>query len=95
MKGVYLAIVRARNYTATAEHTQNETGLHTMRYYKHIHKTHDSERTINPMYFKDLYEFRNVHGHYEVYEKSNGSFVVSADTYREAVESLLEILSEQ
>lgn len=47
------------------------------------------------MYFKDLYEFRNVHGHYEVYEKDNGSFVVSGDTYREAVETLLEILSEQ
>ena len=43
----------------------------------------------------DLYDFRNVHGHYEVYEKDNDSFVVSGDTYREAVETLLEILSEQ
>lgn len=47
------------------------------------------------MYFKDLYEFRNVRGHIEVYEKDNGSFVVSGDTYREAVETLLEILSNQ
>lgn len=43
----------------------------------------------------DLYDFQNVHGHYEVYKKENGSFVVSADTYREAVISLLEILSSQ
>lgn len=43
----------------------------------------------------DLYDFRNVHGHYEVYNKRNGNFVVSADTYREAVSSLLEILSRQ
>lgn len=43
----------------------------------------------------DLYEFRNVCGHYEVYEKQNGNFVVSGDTYREAVNSLLEILSQQ
>lgn len=41
----------------------------------------------------DLYDFRNVYGHIEVYEKKNGNFVVSADTYREAVFSLLEILS--
>ena len=40
----------------------------------------------------DLYEFRNVHGHIEVYEK-NGNFVVSGDTYKEAVFSLLEILN--
>ena len=40
----------------------------------------------------DLYEFRNVHGHYEVYEKQNGSFIVSDDTYKEAVSSLLDIL---
>lgn len=43
----------------------------------------------------DLYDFQNVHGHYEVYKKENGSFVVSGDTYREAVISLLEILSSQ
>lgn len=43
----------------------------------------------------DGYDFRNVHGHYEVYKKENGSFVVSGDTYREAVSSLLEILSQQ
>ena len=41
------------------------------------------------------YNFRNVHGHIEVYEKGNGDFVVSADTYSEAVSFLLEILSEQ
>ena len=41
----------------------------------------------------DLYDFRNVYGHYEVYEKQNGNFIVSADTYKEAVLSLLEILS--
>lgn len=41
----------------------------------------------------DLYEFRNVHGHIEVYEKQNGNFIVSDDTYKEAVSSLLEILS--
>ena len=43
----------------------------------------------------DLYEFYNVYGHIEVYEKQNGNFVVSADTYKEAVSSLLEILSNQ
>lgn len=43
----------------------------------------------------DLYDFRNVHDHYEVYKKENGSFVVSGDTYREAVSFLLEILSNQ
>lgn len=43
----------------------------------------------------DLYDFRNVYGHIEVYEKQNGYFIVSADTYREAVSSLLEILSNQ
>ena len=43
----------------------------------------------------DLYEFRNVQGHIEVYEKQSGRFVVSDDTYREAVLSLLEILSTQ
>lgn len=43
----------------------------------------------------DLYEFRNVHGHYEVYEKQNGNFVVSGDTYREAVAELLIILSDK
>jgi hypothetical protein len=43
----------------------------------------------------DLYDFRNVHGHYEVYSKRNGTFIVSADTYKEAVSSLLEILSQQ
>lgn len=43
----------------------------------------------------DGYDFRNVYGHYEVYKKENGSFVVSGDTYREAVYSLLEILSNQ
>lgn len=43
----------------------------------------------------DLYDFQNVRGYYEVYKKDNGSFVVSADTYREAVSSLLEILSNQ
>ncbi len=43
----------------------------------------------------DLYDFCKVHGHYEVYKKDNGSFVVSDDTYREAVISLLEILSNQ
>lgn len=37
----------------------------------------------------DLYDFRSVHGHYEVYKKENGSFVVSGDTYKEAVSSLL------
>ena len=41
----------------------------------------------------DGYDFRNVYGHIEVYEKQNGYFVVSADTYREAVNSLLEILT--
>lgn len=40
----------------------------------------------------DLYEFRNVHGHIEVYEKQNGSFIVSDDTYKEAVSSLLDVL---
>ena len=40
----------------------------------------------------DLYEFRNVHGHIEVYEKQNGNFIVSDDTYKEAVSSLLDIL---
>lgn len=40
----------------------------------------------------ELYEIRNVHGHYEVYKKENGIFIVSGDTYREAVDSLLEIL---
>ena len=43
----------------------------------------------------DLYDFRNVYGHIEVYEKQNGNFVVSGDTYREAVNSLLDILSNQ
>lgn len=43
----------------------------------------------------DLYDFRNVHGHIEVYKIENGSFIVSGDTYREAVSSLLEILSSQ
>lgn len=43
----------------------------------------------------DLYDFRNVYGHYEVYEKRNDNFIVSADTYKEAVSSLLEILSNQ
>lgn len=43
----------------------------------------------------DNYEFRNVHGHVEVYEKENGNFVLSDDTYREAVSSLIEFLSEQ
>ena len=43
----------------------------------------------------DLYDFRNVHGHIEVYEKQNGDFIVSGDTYKEAVFSLLEILSQQ
>lgn len=43
----------------------------------------------------DLYDFRNVRGHIEVYEKGNGDFVVSADTYSEAVSFLLEILSSQ
>lgn len=41
------------------------------------------------------YDIRNVRGHYEVYEKQNGNFVMSADTYREAVNSLLEILYNQ
>lgn len=41
----------------------------------------------------DGYDFRNVHGHFEVYKKENGSFVVSDDTYREAVSFLLEIQS--
>lgn len=41
----------------------------------------------------DGYDFQNVYGHYEVYKKENGSFIVSADTYREAVSLLLEILS--
>lgn len=41
------------------------------------------------------YEFRNVHGHIEVYEKENGNFLVSADTYKEAVFELDMILSEQ
>ena len=40
----------------------------------------------------DLYEFHNVHGHIEVYEKQNGSFIVSDDTYKEAVSSLLDVL---
>lgn len=43
----------------------------------------------------DGYDFRNVHGHIEVYKKENGSFVVSGDTYKEAVSFLLEILSNQ
>lgn len=43
----------------------------------------------------DGYDFQNVYGHYEVYERRNGSFIVSGDTYREAVSSLLEILSNQ
>lgn len=42
-----------------------------------------------------LYEFRNVHGHVEVYKKETGKFVLSDDNYREAVSSLLDILSEQ
>lgn len=41
------------------------------------------------------YEFRNVRGHYEVYKKENGEFIVSDDTYRDAVNSLLEILTQQ
>lgn len=41
------------------------------------------------------YEIRNVHGHYEVYKKENGEFVVSDDTYRDTVNSLLEILTQQ
>lgn len=43
----------------------------------------------------DLYDFRNVYGHIEVYEKQNGCFIVSGDTYREAVYFLLEILFNQ
>lgn len=43
----------------------------------------------------DGYDFRNVYGHIEVYEKQNGYFIVSADTYKEAVSFLLEILSSQ
>ena len=43
----------------------------------------------------DGYDFHNVYGHYEVYSKRNGTFIVSADTYKEAVSSLLEILSSQ
>ena len=43
----------------------------------------------------DLYEFKNVNGHIEVYEKENGNFIVSDDTLKEAVSSLLEILSTQ
>lgn len=42
----------------------------------------------------DNYSIKNVHGHYEVYVKQNGSFVVSGDTYKEAVSELLEILSD-
>lgn len=62
---------------------------------KRVTNTYRSkERTINPMQL-DLYEFRNVHGHIEVYEKQNGNFIVSDDTYKEAVSSLLEILSSQ
>lgn len=38
------------------------------------------------------YDFRNVYGHIEVYDKRNGNFVVSADTHKEAVSFLLEIL---
>lgn len=33
------------------------------------------------------YEFRNVGGHVEVYE-ANGQFVFSADTIREAMQSI-------
>ena len=40
----------------------------------------------------DGYDFHNVHGHYEVYSKRNGTFIVSADTYREAVSSLKSYL---
>ena len=43
----------------------------------------------------DGYDFRHVRDHIEVYEKQNGCFVVSGDTYREAVNSLLDILSQQ
>lgn len=43
----------------------------------------------------DLYEFKNVNGHIEVYEKENGNFIVSDDTLKDAVSSLLEILSSQ
>lgn len=40
----------------------------------------------------DGYDFRNVHGHYEVYEKQNGTFIVSDDTYKDTVNSLLDVL---
>lgn len=40
----------------------------------------------------DGYDFRHVRDHIEVYEKQNGRFVVSGDTYKEAVSFLLEIL---
>lgn len=43
----------------------------------------------------DNYNIKNVHGHYEVYEKQNGNFVVSGDTYREAEDELIIVLSEQ
>ena len=43
----------------------------------------------------DLYEFKNVNGHIEVYNKENGNFIVSDDTLKEAVSSLLEILYTQ
>lgn len=33
-----------------------------------------------------IYEFRNIHGHYEVF--INGEFVLSADTLTEAIKEI-------
>lgn len=41
----------------------------------------------------DNYEFRNVYGHIEVYEKLSNIFVVSGDTIKEAMDEIKEILS--
>lgn len=40
------------------------------------------------------YKIVNVCGHYEAYDK-NGNFIVSGDTYREAVNELKILLSNQ
>lgn len=40
------------------------------------------------------YNIKQVHGHYEVYDK-DGQFVLSDDTYTLARQSLIEYLSEQ
>lgn len=35
-----------------------------------------------------------VNGHYEAYDEATGKFVCSGDTYKECVDTLLEMLAE-